>query len=265
MLYFKKDSNYTVIFSDKHYRQEAINALGPLVKLFSAISYDNKDNIFTYGVDVDRSNHVPTITIFLTDTERKRQAFEYGVKIDATGEKWEAAYREQVEFIQCGQSKQSVQSVQSVQYVKSEQHENAEQVEEIEQVEEAEIIGIYLEKYVKNCCRTECSYDDAVERATNWIDLLHGAMGLCTETGELQDTVKKYVFYGKELDRVNIEEELGDIFWYCAIICKSLDLDFQTIMEKNIAKLKKRYPEKFTEDKALNRDLEAERKVLENE
>lgn len=263
MLYFKKDSNYTVIFSDKHYRQEAIAALAPLIKLFSTINNnDNKDNSFAYGVDVDRSNHVPTITISLTDTRRKLQAFEYGVSIDGTGEKWKAACREQIEFIQSAQSVQYVQYVQSVQ---SEQHENAEQAEEIEQVEEAEVVGWYLEKYVKNCCRTECEYSDATMRMTEYADLLHGSMGVCTEGGELQDTVKRYIFYGKELDKVNIEEELGDIFWYCAIICKSLKLDLQTILEKNIAKLKKRYPEKFTEDKALNRDLDAERKVLENE
>lgn len=95
-------------------------------------------------------------------------------------------------------------------------------------------------------------------------DLLHASMGLVTEAGEFQDMLKKHVFYGKPLDEVNLKEEIGDLLWYCAIALEALDTDFQAVMQTNIDKLKARYPEKFTEEKAENRDLAKERKILEN-
>ena len=95
------------------------------------------------------------------------------------------------------------------------------------------------------------------------IRLLHGAMGLCTESGELQDQLKKHIFYGKPLDLVNISEECGDLFWYLAETLTAIDARFVDVMQRNIDKLRARYPEKFTEDKAINRDLVAEREVLE--
>lgn len=153
-------------------------------------------------------------------------------------------------------------------------------------------------------------------------NLLHASLGLITEFGELVDIYKRNIFYGKEIDIVNVKEELGDLMWYLAIIFrifpqkldyKSLEItdkirvlysiqdnindiirisDFynlseisflvnslyrnierfaqlnnftlEDVMQTNIDKLKARFPEKFTNELALNRDLEAERKVLEN-
>lgn len=96
------------------------------------------------------------------------------------------------------------------------------------------------------------------------VKVLHALMGMTTEVGEAMDALKKYLIYGKPLDAVNLEEETGDLFWYCAILANALDFTFESSMEKNIAKLKARYPNKFTEFDALNRDLNKERKILED-
>lgn len=96
-------------------------------------------------------------------------------------------------------------------------------------------------------------------------DLLHASMGLVTEAGEFQDAIKKHLYYGRELDTVNLKEELGDLIWYCAIALEALGTDFESVMQTNIDKLSARYPEKFTEELAENRDLEKERAILENE
>lgn len=93
--------------------------------------------------------------------------------------------------------------------------------------------------------------------------LLHYALGLCTEVGELQDAIKKFVAYGKDIDKVNIKEELGDILWYHARLCALFGFTYEEVMELNIEKLKARYGNKFTEHAALNRDLNKEREVLE--
>jgi NTP pyrophosphatase (non-canonical NTP hydrolase) len=95
------------------------------------------------------------------------------------------------------------------------------------------------------------------------IDLLHAAIGMQTEAAEFSDMLKKHLFYGKPLDKVNLAEELGDQLWYVAMALRALDTDFETVMERNIAKLKARYPDKFTEDLAENRNLLKERAILE--
>lgn len=95
--------------------------------------------------------------------------------------------------------------------------------------------------------------------------ILHGALGISTEAGEILDAVKKSIFYGKPFDLVNLQEEIGDCFWYLAILAKEAGMSFEDIMAQNINKLKTRYPDKFTEEKALNRDLIAERRELERE
>jgi NTP pyrophosphatase (non-canonical NTP hydrolase) len=97
------------------------------------------------------------------------------------------------------------------------------------------------------------------------IDLLHAGMGMATESSEFLDMLKKHLFYGKPLDEVNLREEVADQLWYCALALRALDTDFETVMKTNIDKLKARYPQKFTEESALNRDLDKERKILENE
>ena len=107
-------------------------------------------------------------------------------------------------------------------------------------------------------------YEDQIVPDQQVLDLIHASMGLVTEAGEFQDMLKKHLYYGRELDTVNLREEIGDLLLYCAIALEALDTDFQSVMQTNIDKLKARYPEKFTEDSANNRDLKVERQILEN-
>lgn len=93
--------------------------------------------------------------------------------------------------------------------------------------------------------------------------LLHGLLGMCTETGEAQDMVKKHLIYKKPFDATNILEECGDTLWYIALALDACGFTMEQAMDRNIAKLLKRFPEKFTEEAALNRNLEAERHALE--
>jgi NTP pyrophosphatase (non-canonical NTP hydrolase) len=93
-------------------------------------------------------------------------------------------------------------------------------------------------------------------------------LGLVTEAGELTDVLKKYLIYGKPIDWTNVSEELGDSQWYTALAIDVTGevvqgVTWEGIFDQNIAKLKARYPEKFTEQAALNRNLESERRILE--
>jgi NTP pyrophosphatase (non-canonical NTP hydrolase) len=95
------------------------------------------------------------------------------------------------------------------------------------------------------------------------LQLDHAADGLVTEAGEFKDILKRRKYYGKEIDVVNAKEELGDALWYINFACRVLGTTIEELLEINHRKLKSRYPEKFTQHHALNRDLEAERKILE--
>lgn len=93
--------------------------------------------------------------------------------------------------------------------------------------------------------------------------LLQAGMGMCTESAEFLDQLKKHHFQGRPLDIPNLKEELGDIMWYVQLGCISLDISLPEVMEKNIQKLRARFPEGYTDEKANNRDLETERAILE--
>ena len=84
--------------------------------------------------------------------------------------------------------------------------------------------------------------------------LINGVMGLCGESGEAIDIVKKHLAQGHELDRAHLAKELGDIAWYLAETATALDLDLEDILAANIEKLKKRYPEGFDALRSINRE-----------
>ena len=84
--------------------------------------------------------------------------------------------------------------------------------------------------------------------------LINGVMGLCGESGETIDLVKKHLHQGHPLDREGIIRELGDIAWYLAETAYALDVDLETVMQGNIDKLKRRYPEGFEAMKSIERD-----------
>jgi NTP pyrophosphatase (non-canonical NTP hydrolase) len=92
---------------------------------------------------------------------------------------------------------------------------------------------------------------------------VHMLFGLITEVGELVDPFKKKLAYNKEIDYINVQEEIGDIMYYLASFCRQHDFDLEKILDKNVAKLEARYPNKFDSDHAINRNLDKEREILE--
>jgi NTP pyrophosphatase (non-canonical NTP hydrolase) len=83
--------------------------------------------------------------------------------------------------------------------------------------------------------------------------IIHAHLGLSSETGEVGDAIKKYIIYGQPLDVDNLIEECGDILWYLSLMVSACGSTLESVMEQNIAKLEKRYPEKFTEKDAFER------------
>lgn len=97
------------------------------------------------------------------------------------------------------------------------------------------------------------------------LDDIHMIFGMATEVGELMDAYKKNIAYKKSLDLTNVKEEIGDIMYYLASFCRMNNFDLEKILKTNVNKLQSRYPEKFNEFDANNRDLDKEREILEND
>ena len=130
-------------------------------------------------------------------------------------------------------------------------------------------------EYQKLAARTECDQRRAAERmadiphlpplaSSEMIRFNHAVIGLVGEVGELASLVEKMVYYGRTVTEVAIKEEIGDCFWYLALLCNALGYDMGQMMEANVAKLQARYPEKFDAVREENRDREAEAAAVES-
>jgi NTP pyrophosphatase (non-canonical NTP hydrolase) len=123
-------------------------------------------------------------------------------------------------------------------------------------------------EYQRLAMRTETNPTKSLDRVVKFsersIRVLHACLGMSGEVGEISGAIEKWLMYQQTLDTINLREELGDLLWYMAQLCNALDFDLEDIMETNILKLRHRYPDKFSSEKALeqNRDREGEREIL---
>ena len=86
----------------------------------------------------------------------------------------------------------------------------------------------------------ELGGDVAIQR------LLTASVGISAESGEFMEIIKKMIFQGKPCNDDNLEHlkiELGDIMWYVAQACMALEVDMDDVLDTNIKKLEKRYPD----------------------
>ena len=84
--------------------------------------------------------------------------------------------------------------------------------------------------------------------------LINAVMGLCGESGEAIDMVKKHLHQGHDLDKEKLIKELGDIAWYLAEAAYALDTDLDAVFDGNIAKLQARYPQGFDTERSVKRE-----------
>ena len=105
-----------------------------------------------------------------------------------------------------------------------------------------------INEYQQNALRTEAGGNNTYPR------ILNGLMGLNGESGEAIDILKKHLFQGHELNKEHLAKELGDIAWYLAVSADAIGYDLETILQMNVDKLKKRYPDGFKTELSINRN-----------
>ena len=121
-------------------------------------------------------------------------------------------------------------------------------------------LGMFGDEYQHQAGRTllDKPDDGTLAYAITNIMLVWNGLGLVGEAGEVADTIKKGVFHGHGIDKEKIEAELGDVLWYVAGICSNLGLSMSDVMQRNIEKLKIRYPDGFNSDDSKKRADEFE-------
>lgn len=86
--------------------------------------------------------------------------------------------------------------------------------------------------------------------------LIVAALGLAGEAGEFANLVKKRTAHGhSDITPAVLGDELGDILWYLAEAATACGLNLEDIARENIAKLRQRYPEGFSQERSINRDV----------
>lgn len=86
--------------------------------------------------------------------------------------------------------------------------------------------------------------------------LTNGVLGLSGESGECADIVKKHLFQGHELDAEKLAKELGDVAWYLAVASYAIGYSLEAVLQMNVDKLRKRYPDGFSAERSIHREEE---------
>jgi len=104
-----------------------------------------------------------------------------------------------------------------------------------------------FEEYINECKKTYAW------QGLPDIEVCMLCMGLAGETGEIIDYLKKVGFQGHLLDKAKLQTEMGDLMWYFAMLCDYFNIKFDDILNTNINKLRKRYPNGFETNRSINR------------
>lgn len=104
-----------------------------------------------------------------------------------------------------------------------------------------------LEQYMQEVLRTYAGGDGAVHQLTL------GVFGLAGESGEVVDSVKKWLYQGHTIDESHLAEELGDVLWYLALMSYAIGYDLQDVIDLNVQKLRARYPDGFDPSRSIHR------------
>lgn len=105
---------------------------------------------------------------------------------------------------------------------------------------------MHLDEYQTEALRT-ADFKDPKEAMTA------AALGLAGEAGEVIELIKKHLFHGHSLNRLDVQKEIGDVLWYAAVLAEACGISLDIVAKANVEKLKERYPEGFTHERSINR------------
>lgn len=149
-----------------------------------------------------------------------------------------------------GQSLEDNTTLSTVQRIEHAQEELIDALKYLEHLKAVATDNLTANDYQRMAMRTAGEYD------TDYDKLRNAAYGLNGEAGEVIDLLKKHEFQGHELSEEKLIDECGDVLWYCALLADSLGFSLERVMNRNIDKLLKRYPDGFDKARSINREGE---------
>lgn len=146
-----------------------------------------------------------------------------------------------------GQSLEANTTLSTVQRIEHAQEELIDALKYLEHLKAAATDKLTANDYQRMAMRTAGEYD------TDYDQLRNAAYGLNGEAGEVIDLLKKHEFQGHDLPEDKLIDECGDVLWYCALLADALGFSLEQVMNRNIDKLRKRYPDGFDKARSINR------------
>ena len=146
-----------------------------------------------------------------------------------------------------GQSLEENTTLSTVQRIEHAQEELIDALKYLEHLKAVATDKLTANDYQRMAMRTAGEYDTVYDQLRN------AAYGLNGEAGEVIDLLKKHEFQGHDLSDEKLIDECGDVLWYCALLADALGFSLEQVMNRNIDKLRKRYPDGFDKARSINR------------
>ena len=147
-----------------------------------------------------------------------------------------------------GQSLEANTTLSTAQRIEHAQEELIDTLKYLEHLKAVTGDKLTANDYQRMAMRTAGEYE------TDYDQLRNAAYGLNGEAGEVIDLLKKHEFQGHDLPNEKLIDECGDVLWYCALLADALGFTLEQVMNRNIDKLRKRYPDGFDKSRSINRE-----------
>lgn len=147
-----------------------------------------------------------------------------------------------------GQSLEANTTLSTEQRIEHAQEELIDALKYLEHLKAVTGDKLTANDYQRMAMRTAGEYD------TDYDKLRNAVYGLNGEAGEVIDLLKKHEFQGHDLPDEKLIDECGDVLWYCALLADALGFSLEEVMNRNIDKLRKRYPDGFDKNRSINRE-----------
>ena len=147
-----------------------------------------------------------------------------------------------------GQTLEANTTLSTVQRIEHAQEELIDALKYLEHLKAVTGDKLTANDYQRMAMRTAGEYE------TDYDQLRNAAYGLNGEAGEVIDLLKKHEFQGHDLPKEKLIDECGDVLWYCALLADALGFTLEAVMNRNIDKLRRRYPDGFDKSRSINRE-----------
>ena len=147
-----------------------------------------------------------------------------------------------------GQTLEANTTLSTVQRIEHAQEELIDALKYLEHLKAVTGDKLTANDYQRMAMRTAGEYE------TDYDQLRNAVYGLNGEAGEVIDLLKKHEFQGHDLPDEKLIDECGDVLWYCALLADALGFSLEAVMNRNIDKLRKRYPDGFDKNRSINRE-----------